>query len=68
MTHWRSVFKDNREHRAAIVRDVLQDREINAVIVNKKDSPYGFGYLEVQVPIDQVILALKIIDKEIHFE
>ncbi len=68
MNNWRSVYKDNREHRATIVRDVLMDRDIDAVLVNKKDSPYGFGYLEVQVPADQVILAIKIIEEDIHFE
>ncbi len=68
MTDWRSVYKDHRDHRATIVRDVLVDQEIDAVIVNKKDSPYGFGFLEVQVPADQVILAIKIIEEDIHFE
>jgi len=68
MTIWQRVYKDSREHRATIVRDVLMDREIDAVIVNKKDSPYGFGFLEVQVPSDQVILAIKIIEEDIHFE
>jgi len=68
MTDWRSVYKDHREYRATIVRDVLTDQEIDAVIVNKKDSPYGFGFLEVQVPSDQVILAIKIIEEGIHFE
>lgn len=68
MTKWQKVFKDSQEHRAAIVRDVLIDRDIDAVIVSKKDSPYGFGYLEVQVPTDQVILAIKIIEQDINFE
>ena len=68
MTNWQKVYKDGREHRATIVRDVLVDRDIDAVIVTKKDSAYGFGYLEVQVPSDQVILAIKIIEEDIHFE
>lgn len=68
MTNWQRVFKDSQEYRATIVRDVLLDRDIDAVIVTKKDSPYGFGYLEVQVPSDQVILAIKIIEQDINFE
>lgn len=67
MNKWKSVYKVGLEHRATIVRDVLLDRDIEAVVVNKKDSPYGFGFLEVQVPVDQVILALKVIE-EINFE
>lgn len=68
MADWKSVYKVGSEHRATIVRDVLVDRGLEVVIMSKKDSPYGFGFLEVQVPADQVILALKIIEEEIHFE
>jgi len=68
MSIWQKVFKDRLEHRAGIVRDVLLDREIEAVMVNKKDSLYGFGYFEVQVPPNDVILAIKIIQEDINFE
>ena len=68
MNNWQRVYKDRQEHRASIVRDVLTDREIEAVMVNKKDSMYGFGYFEVQVPADDVILAIKIIEENINFE
>lgn len=68
MSDWQRVFKDRLEHRAGIVRDVLLDREIEAVIINKKDSLYGFGYFEVQVQADNVILAIKIIQDNINFE
>jgi len=44
------------------------DREIEAVMVNKKDSLYGFGYFEVQVRANDVILAIKIIQEDINFE
>ena len=68
MASWQRVFKDRMEHRAGIVRDVLMDQEIEAVMVNKKDSLYGFGYFEVQVPANDVILAIKIIQEDINFE
>ncbi len=68
MANWQAVYKDGSDHRVTIVRDVLVDRDLDAIILNKKDSHHGFGYLEVQVPADHVILALKIIEEEIHFE
>lgn len=68
MSNWQKVFRDRQEHRASIVKDVLIDREIEAVLVNKKDSLYGFGYFEVQVSSNDVILAIKIIQEEINFE
>lgn len=68
MPKWQSVYRDGLEHRVTIVRDVLNDRDITAEILRKKDSTHGFGYLEVRVPADQVILAIKIIEEEIRFE
>lgn len=68
MASWQVVFKDGSEHRVTIVRDVLVDRDLDAMIVNKRDSHHGFGYLEVQVPADQVILAIRIIQEDINFE
>ena len=56
--------------RAEIVKGVLIERGINAVIVNKKDSTLhlSHGQIEVQVPQDQVITAMKIYNDEITFE
>ena len=68
MSGWQKVFKDREVHRASIVRDVLVDKGIEAVMLNKKDSLYGFGYFEVQVSHDEVILAIKIIQEDINFE
>ena len=68
MAYWQQVYKDKQVHRASIVRDVLEDRNIEAMMVDKKDSMYGFGYYVVQVPADEVILAIKIIQEEIKFE
>ena len=68
MSEWKSVYKEPLEYRANIVRDVLRDRDIPATVFTKKDSAYGFGYFEVHVPTDEVILALKIIEENIRFE
>ena len=68
MSGWQKVFKGRQEHRASIVRDVLVDKGIEAVILNKKDSMVGIGYFEVQVSPDDVILAIKIIQEDINFE
>ncbi|SNS58107.1 hypothetical protein SAMN05421640_0751 [Ekhidna lutea] len=68
MRDWQSVFKDNREYRALIVKEVLEDLDMQPVIVNKKVSAYGFGNFEIFVAPDQVIRAIKIIKEEIKFE
>lgn len=68
MYDWQSVFKDKLEHRAAIVRDVLTDNQLSAVLISKQDSAYLLGYFEVLVSPDHVLKAIKIINEEIRFE
>ncbi len=68
MNGWQRVFKGQLSHQASIVKDVLFDRGIEAIVVNKKDSLYGFGYFEVQVAADDVLLAIKIVENDISFE
>ena len=68
MNDWQPVFKDERQHRAEIVKSVLKDADIAAVVVNKKDSAYGFGILEVRVQPDDILRAIKIVKEDIKFE
>lgn len=68
MRDWQSVYKDTKEHRALIVKDVLESMEMNPVLVNKKVSAYDLGNFEIFVAPDQVIRAIKIIKEEIKFE
>lgn len=68
MSKWQKVYQDNLEHRAEIVKAVLEDKEIPAVVVSKKDSAYQFGHFEVLVDQDDVMKGMKIIEDDIHFE
>ncbi|WP_323755222.1 putative signal transducing protein [Roseivirga sp.] len=61
MSNWNSVFKTSMQHQAEIVKDVLLDNNIEAVLLNQKDSSYHFGSMEVKVEQSNVIKALKII-------
>ncbi len=70
MKDWTVVFKSPISSRAEIVRGVLNDRGIEAVIINKKDSSLHFniGQIEVLVPNEQVLESLKIVNDEISFK
>jgi hypothetical protein len=70
MKDWTIVYKTPISSRAEIVKAVLNDREIEAVIVSKKDSTLHFshGQIEVLVPNIKVISAKKIVEDEITFE
>ena len=60
MKDWSVVYKSTIISRAEIVKGVLIDRQIDAVIVNKQDSAYKFGQIEVLVRKTNVLGAIKI--------
>jgi hypothetical protein len=68
MTKWQKVYEIGSPVRAEIVKGVLEEKGILALIVNKKESVYQIhGYYEVLVPEDQVFRAVNIIKNEITF-
>jgi len=68
MRDWQSVYSDNREYRADIVKAVLDDEGMSPVKINKRISQYGFGNFEIFVPPEDVLLAVKIIKEKVKFE
>jgi len=70
MKDWSVVYKTPIMSRAEIVKGVLSDRGIDAVIVNKKDSTLhlNHGQIEVLVQNNQALEAMKIFNDEITFE
>lgn len=69
MKDWSVVYKSTIISRAEIVKGVLIGREIEAVIINKKDTTLHLnnGQIEVLVQKKNVIDAMKIINDEITF-
>ena len=68
MKDWQIVYKSENGPRAEIVKAILEDKDLNPVLISKKDSNYHFGLFEIYVSPDSVILALKIIQTEIKFD
>lgn len=62
--NWHKVYSSPFEHKAEIVSAVLEDEGIRCVVINKKDSAYLFGELELYVHRDFVLRAKQIIKKE----
>ena len=55
---WVQVYSTDKMFQAEILKQVLSDHEIEAVIINKMDSSYkAFGEIEVYVKNDHVIKA-----------
>lgn len=68
MTKWQCIYSTAEPYRAEIIKSILEEKEISAVIVNKRDANYHFGQLEIHVNPDNVIRAIKIIEDEIKFD
>lgn len=61
--NWICIYSAKQVYQVEIVKAVLLDNNINSVIVNKQDSSYHFGEVELHVPPDNVIEAKQIINK-----
>jgi len=70
MKDWSVVYSTKNISRAEIVKGVLTESGIQAVIVNKSDSslPLSYGQMEILVPCDMVLRAVKIVNDEIAFK
>jgi len=69
VSKWSKVYESKMPYRAEIVKDILEQQGIGAIIMDKKDSAYDiFGQLEVHVNVESVLNALKIIENDIKFE
>ena len=60
---WVQIYSTDKMFQAEIFKQVLADHKIESVIINKKDSSYKFGEIEVYVKYDHIIKA-KMLAKE----
>ena len=68
MNNWRSIFKTIKSHEAEIVSQVLKNKLVNNIMLDKMDSSYNnFGYYEVLISEKNYLQAMKIIEN-ISFE
>lgn len=68
MAAWQKVFESETAIRAEIVRGVLEEKGITAIVLNKKESVYQIhGSYQVMVSSGETIQAINIINNEITF-
>lgn len=68
MENWNKVFETPMQVRAEIVKGILEEHQIQAVILNKKETIYQiFGNYEVHVQSENMMSANNIIQNEITF-
>lgn len=60
-SNWKKLKVYNQAFEAEIVRNMLVENGIPAVIINKKDSSYLFGVIELYVNEGDKTVALELI-------
>ncbi|MFZ4547204.1 MAG: putative signal transducing protein [Bacteroidales bacterium] len=59
--NWVAIFCTNQLYEAEMAKDMLSDNNIECVIMNKQDSTYHFGEIELLVPFANVLKAKQLI-------
>lgn len=59
--NWEAVYSTNQLYEAEMVKVMMADHDIECVIMNKQDSTYKFGEIEVCVPTEYVFKAKQLI-------
>jgi hypothetical protein len=68
MDNWIKVFESEMQVRAEIVKGILEEHGIHAVVLNKKETVYKiFGTYHVLVQRDNSLVASNIVQNEITF-
>lgn len=49
MNEWIAIFETDQSYRAEIIKDLLSQNGIEAVILNQKDSSFTIGTIEIMV-------------------
>ncbi len=62
--NWIKIYSTGVNYKAELLKGLLIENEIEAIIINKKDSIYLFGELELYVHIDDVIKAKHILTSQ----
>jgi len=60
---WIVAYSTNQIYQAEILKEVLSDHDIESIIINKQDSVYKFGDVEVYVKRDQILKAKKLVQE-----
>lgn len=61
--NWQLVYSTNQLYQAEMVKNIIEDANIDVILLNKQDSLYLIGEIELFVHPDNVISSLQLINK-----
>jgi len=60
---WHTIYSSNKPHNIELVKGLLSDYNIESVEINKQDSSYLFGDIDLYVKSENVIRSKHLIEK-----
>lgn len=60
---WEQVFSTNSAYQVEILKALLDEENIVSIIVNKQDSSYLVGEVELYVKCDDMLRAKQVVTK-----
>jgi hypothetical protein len=61
LDNWIVIYSTAQLYEAEMVKSIMAENDIESVIMNQKDSTYGFGEIEVYVPSGEAFKAKQLI-------
>jgi len=62
--NWVAVYSTDQMYKAMLIQKKLSEEDITSVIVNKRDSLYAFGDIEIHVNPENAIKSIYLIKKQ----
>jgi hypothetical protein len=59
--NWVKIHTVSQEYNAEMIKGMLAEHDINCVLVNKKDSSYLIGEIEIYVDVEHAFIAKQIL-------
>lgn len=59
--HWIKLFVTTNPFQAEITKQMLEEHDVSAVVINKQDSSYRFGQVELYVHESEEAVARALI-------
>lgn len=67
--NWQKIYSTANLPQAEIIKSLLEEYDIQAIILNKRDSAYNmFGEVEIHVLREDVIKAIQLLKHEVETE
>ena len=58
---WVKIYSTNQIQQPEIIKSILEENNIPCTTIDKKDSSYIFGEIEIYVPEENVAVAINLL-------